>query len=86
MKLPTKWLVPAAVAAALTSIDARAAEPSLDEDLLEFLGSVDEVEDPGFQEYLADVDVRRVAKTAKPRSPAKPPAAKPEEGKERPNE
>ncbi len=64
-----KWLVSAVVAAALAPNGALAAEPALDEDLLEFLGSVDEVEDEGFQEYLAAVDLQRVVKGAKPGLP-----------------
>lgn len=53
----------------LAPVAAPAAEPVPDEALLEFLGGVDEVEDEDFQEYLADVDVKRVAKGEKPGLP-----------------
>lgn len=51
--------------------DAKKVEP--DEDLLEFLGGIDEVNDDSkdadFSDFLANADLDRVAKRAKP--PAK---------------
>jgi hypothetical protein len=63
-------LVSATAAVLLVPAAASAAEPVGDEELLEFLGSVDEVEDEDFQEYLADVDVQKVATKPKPKAKA----------------
>lgn len=52
---------------------ARAAEPKVDGDLLEFLGSVDS-EDKDWHEYLARTDIEKVAQRAA-RAPPVPPAA-----------
>ena len=49
------------------------AEP--DEDLLEFLGGIDEVndesQDQDFSEFLANADTDRIADARKPKQPAK---------------
>jgi hypothetical protein len=49
--------------------------PEPDEDLLEFLGGIDEVNDDSrddnFSEFLADTDIERIAAAAKP--PKTPP-------------
>jgi hypothetical protein len=56
--------------------DARKPEP--DEDLLEFLGGIDEVnedsKDGEFADFLADSDIEKIAE--KPRSPSSPAPAK----------
>ncbi len=63
-------LVSATAVVLLAPVGVSAAEPVDDEDLLEFLGSVDEVEDEDFQEYLADVDVQKLAAKSKPKAKA----------------
>jgi hypothetical protein len=67
--MPRKLLATATVAVALASGVARADEPVPDDEMLEFLGSIDALDDEEFLEYLADVDVRRVAKGEKPGLP-----------------
>ncbi len=57
---------------------ARAAEPKVDGDLLEFLGSVDS-EDKDWHEYLARTDIEKVAQRAARAPPASPPASSPKD-------
>jgi hypothetical protein len=59
------------MAAVLTA--ARSAEPKVDGDLLEFLGSVDS-EDKDWHDYLARTDIEKVAQRPA-RAPPVPPAA-----------
>ncbi len=65
---------------------ARAAEPKVDADLLEFLGSVD-TEDKNWHDYLARTDIEKVAQRA-PHAPAAPapPSPSPPPGAARPGE
>jgi hypothetical protein len=49
---------------------AHAADTLPDDELLEFLGSVEADEDADFDEYLAVADVQRVTKVKKPPAPA----------------
>lgn len=63
-----KLLVSAAVAVLIAPATSRATEPVGDEDLLEFLGGVDQIEDEDFQEYLLAVDLKKVAATRKPKA------------------
>lgn len=53
--------------------DPKKTEP--DEDLLEFLGGIDEIndesQDEDFSEFLANTDVERIAAARKPKEPAK---------------
>ena len=53
--------------------DPKKTEP--DEDLLEFLGGIDEIndesQDEDFSEFLANTDVERIAAAPKPKEPAK---------------
>jgi hypothetical protein len=58
---------------ALAAAPLRAAEPSADAELLEYLGSVDSNE-AGWHEYLANTDVGKLAKPAAARPAASPPA------------
>lgn len=55
--------------------DAQKRKPEPDEDLLEFLGGIDEVNDEtredNFSEFLANTDIEKIA------APAKPPKAPP---------
>ena len=61
--------------------DPKKVEP--DEDLLEFLGGIDEVNEEGqdgdFSDFLANSDIDRLAADKKPRPPLNEP--KPEAGK-----
>ena len=55
--------------------DAKKSDP--DEDLLEFLGGIDEVNDESkdgdFSDFLAKADIERIAADKKPKSPAQEP-------------
>jgi hypothetical protein len=55
-------------------------KPEPDEDLLEFLGGIDEVnedsKDSDFADFLANTDIDKVARHSRP--PANPPPAKDE--------
>ncbi len=57
---------------------ARSAEPKVDGDLLEFLGSVD-TEDKAWHEYLARTDIDKVAQRAARAPPASPAAPTPKD-------
>ena len=64
--------------------DAKKAEP--DEDLLEFLGGIDEINEEGqdgdFSDFLANADIDRIAADRKPKPPEKgDPQPKSEAGK-----
>jgi hypothetical protein len=64
------------VAAVLAA--ARSAEPKIDGDLLEFLGSVD-TEDKDWHDYLARTDIDKVAQRAARAPPISPAAASPKD-------
>ena len=58
-----------------------------DEDMLEFLGGIDEVNDDSpednFSDFLATADLERLAAKAPPKAPPKPPPPKDEKNDEK---
>jgi len=57
--------------------DPKKKQPEPDEDLLEFLGGIDEVNEDShednFSEFLATADIERIAAAKPPKSPPPPP-------------
>src|ERR1700692_3427368 len=51
--------------ASLTKVAKRAPEPAAEDELLEYLGSVDDAEGQEWMEYLSQTDIARVVKAKK---------------------